>query len=272
MNRPMKTLRAISLFLPAVLATSAHAAVLWSQNFNAGGAFSTYVDTTQVTNNKFRGASGYSSFNTASFDLQLTSPTSSFASTYGLAFGTEAGYFQFGFNPVSASTNNQFLQLGVGDYSGAGSNWLTSSAQVTNFGTGSWNIRNTNLGLNSAQSFTGNQTITYVINNSGATFDYDLGSGISGTLANDFYRVYVGSTLLTFGGNASQAAANGTASLQGFRFSGANPGTGTVAVDNITFATIAPVPEPNAILLLGAAGFLALVVRRVGRQKSQTLA
>lgn len=271
MNRPMKTLLALSLFLPAVLATRAHGAVLWSQNFNAGGAFSTYVDATQVTNNKFRTAQTYSSMNTANFDFRMTSPSTAMVNTYGLDFGTSAGYFQYDFNLLSATVLGQISPIGIGSYSGAATNWLSASMQITNTSTLTWNIRDTMHGVNSAQSFTGNQKVTYVINNSGSPLVYDLGSGISGTLANDFLRIYVGSTLLTFGGNGNVAAGAPASSIEGFRLSAGNPAAGVAAFDNIVFATI-PVPEANAVLLLGAAGALALVVRRARHQKSKTLA
>lgn len=252
------------ILVTAVFSTGARAAaVLWSQDFNAGGAFSTYVDTTQTTSNKFRSASGYASFNTTNFDLRLTSPTSSFAATYGLAFGEQAGYFQFTFNPVSATVTGQILPIGIGDYSTGTTNWLTSSIQILNTSTLSWGIRNTVQGQNSDITFTGSQTITYVLNNSGSSFSYDLGSGKTGTLANDFYQVYVGNTLVAFGGgNTSLASGNPTASIQGFRITGGNPAAGVVALDNITFATIDPVPEPSTLALGASAALVALALHR----------
>ena len=259
--------RALTLIgLLVVAATSKiQAGVLWAQDFSAGGDFNSYVGSGA---NQFDAAGNYSSFNTSNFNLQLTSPTSAFAATYGLDFGNSAGYFQFDFNLASSINTGQILPFGVGSYSGTVSNWLSSAVQVLNSSTLSWNIRDTFYGVNSNQTFTGPQRITFVINNSGGSFDYDLGSGISGMLTDNTYRVYVGSQLLTFGSPAvdTRPAANPNIDIEGFRLTGGNPAGGVVTLDNIIFATT-PVPEPSTYALLMAG--LAFAISMVRRQPKE---
>jgi hypothetical protein len=255
----MKKALTVVGFLAVMAVSKTQAGVLWTQDFSAGGVFQTnYVG---AGPNKFAAAQNVNSFNTAGFNLQLTSPTSAAAYTSGLDFGASAGYFQFDFNLISSTAVGQILPLAFGSYSGTASNWLASSIQVTNTATLTWNIRDTVHGVNSSQSFTGAQKITYVINNSGVSFNYDLGSGISGTLVDDAFQVYVGTTLLTFGSSSVIAAGSPGTNIEGFRIAGGNPAAGVVTLDNIVFAT-SPVPEPSTYALLMAGVTLTIVMVR----------
>lgn len=246
--------------LLAVMAVSkTQAGVLWTQDFSAGGAFSSYVG---LGPNQFSSsvASGYANFNTSNNNLQINTASGAVTGVYDLAFGQEAGYLQFSYNPIATGSAGLPLLVSLGN---AATNYTTFGMYNLNVNTGAWSIRDTAHGIgNIDQVFTGNQTITIVLNNTGSAFSYDLGGGVNGTLGNDIYRIYVGSTLMLFNGNSDLSAINPATSLAGFKFNAQSIAGTSVVIDNIVFATT-PVPEPSSYALLMAGVTLTvLMVRR----------
>ncbi|SFE81501.1 beta strand repeat-containing protein [Thermoflexibacter ruber] len=78
---------------------------------------------------------------------------------------------------------------------------------------GQFSLRNIDAGMNSG-NFTGKQTITFVMNKSGANLTYVAPTGTNRTLANNAYDVYIGTTLFI---NAA-AALTPTVDLANFKF------------------------------------------------------
>lgn len=78
---------------------------------------------------------------------------------------------------------------------------------------GQFSLRNIDAGTNSG-NFTGKQTITFVMNKSGANLTYVAPTGTNRTLANNAYDVYIGTTLFI---NAA-AALTPTVDLANFKF------------------------------------------------------
>jgi len=250
----------------AVMALSkTQAGVLWSQDFSAGGLFNSYVGPGP---NQFSStvAAGYANFTTSNNNLQINAASLAVTGVYDLPFGQEAGYLQFSYNPITTGSAGLPLQVSLGN---AVTNYTTFGMYTLNVTTGAWSIRDTAHGVgNVDQVFTGNQTITIVLNNTGAAFSYDLGGGINGTLANDIYRIYVGSTLMVFNGNADLSATNPATGLTGFKFNAQNIAGTSVVLDNIIFATT-PVPEPSAYALLVAG--LAVTIVMVRRRSNESV-
>lgn len=249
-----RALTLIGLLVMAVI-PKIQAGVLWTQDFSAGGDFNSYVGSGA---NQFNEASGYGNMVTTGFNMTLNTASYSHAGVNGLPFDSQAGYLQFSYNPVAptAAAVNTLFYIG-GTYSPTSNPtnqvttpYTTLGMYVTNTTTGTWTIRDTAHGIaaDPAFSFTGSQTITIVLNNTGGSYDYDLGGGISGTLANDIYRIYVGSVLVSFSSNANLTAVNPNAVLTGFSFTAQNQ-LGSVVLDNFVFATT-PVPEPSTYVLL----------------------
>lgn len=242
------------------------AGVLWEQDFSAGGAFSNYVGSGP---NKFSTASNYAQMTTSNFNLGMNTATNALAGVFGLDFGDSAGYLQFSFNPTSTGSVGVPALISIGDGT---SNYTTFGTNILSDTAGTWSIRDTAHGFNSVTPFTGNQTITIVLNNSGSTYNYDLGGGISGSIANDIYRIYVGSTLLSFNAGVPTTdltPINPNAAITGFQIT-AQGRAGTYSVfDNIVFATT-PVPEPSITVLLIAGIALVIAMARIRQQNGHS--
>ncbi len=78
---------------------------------------------------------------------------------------------------------------------------------------GQFSLRNIDAGTNSA-NFTGKQTVTFVMNRSGASLTYVAPTGTNKTLANNAYDVYIGATLFIDAGAALTPSVN----LANFKF------------------------------------------------------
>lgn len=108
--------------------------------------------------------------------------------------------------------------------------------------------------------FTGKQTLTWLVNNTGVSQNYDLGGGISGSLGDDSQTVWVGST------NAISPTGVGInadiTSIQDFRLAW-NASNATVEFDNFV---IGAVPEPSTYALFLGLGALGLVLARRNRR------
>ena len=94
---------------------------------------------------------------------------------------------------------------------------------------GQFSLRNIDAGTNSA-NFTGKQTITFVMNKSGASLTYVAPTGANKTLANNAYDVYIGTTLFINAGAALTPSVN----LANFKFNFRSTVNNTsIRIDNI---------------------------------------
>jgi hypothetical protein len=107
---------------------------------------------------------------------------------------------------------------------------------------GEFSLRN--IGSSTSSSvFSGQQTITWYINNSGTTYSYTAPDGSSQSLANDAADVYVGTTNVF----NDIAATTGTVALTDFKFvfnGGSGSALGGLRLDNISITSPADAPLP----------------------------
>jgi len=118
---------------------------------------------------------------------------------------------------------------------------------------GTFVIRDITNGTNSA-SFSGTQTIMWVLNNSGSSVSYINPSATGSSLANDTADLWIGTTLV-FDDVAVQTADQILTDLK-FAFSA---GSGTITMDNFSITAI---PEPSTYAFFGGLAVLGLVARR----------
>lgn len=114
---------------------------------------------------------------------------------------------------------------------------------------GQFSLRNIDAGTNSG-NFTGKQTITFVMNKSGANLTYVAPTGVNRTLANNAYDVYIGTTLFI---NAA-AALTSTVNLANFKFNFRSTINNTsLRIDNIYINSLNGTGSlPSGIFSIGA--------------------
>ncbi len=128
-------------------------------------------------------------------------------------------------------------------HSRIGLNWTNTAGQFS--------IRNLGTSVNSA-NYSGTQTITWVINNSGATLIYKAPDGTYETVGDDVADLWVGTTKEF----DEIAATTSTQSLTDLKFV-FTAGTGTVDIDNILIDQIPAIPTSGAALPIGSTSFTA---------------
>src|SRR5436190_2970708 len=257
------TLRAAALLLTctSVLALDAQ---LLQQDFSASTSTATYVSATP---------------NNGQFDaLGVTAGTAVSINTTGsnkLEFVRTGGSGGFSritdFSPTPTSLIVRFDLTLSGNSVSATTGatwWLGSGLATTNSGpananvhsrvglnvaptAGSFGLRDIGGGTNSA-IYSGTQTITWVVNNSGATMTYRTPSGIEESVANDTWDLWVGTTK-EFNDIAATTAAQ---TLTDFKFLWTN-GSATVDHDNFLVDPIPATPTSAAALPINQTNFQA---------------
>jgi hypothetical protein len=137
--------------------------------------------------------------------------------------------------------------------------------QLNNTASEAWFLRDIAGATNGAASGgTAFQAVTFVVNNSGAPLTYAMGGGVTGTVADDSWDLWLGGTRQF----AGVAATNGVVALAEFKLRWGG-GQGTVQLDNIALTNLAaPIPEPSTwAALIGAAslGVVMLARRRAAK-------
>ncbi len=166
------------------------------------------------------------------FDLTISGNTA--AQTTAAVWQVGSG---FGTTNAAESTANTYGRFGI--------NFTTTD--------GTFSIRDVTNGTSSS-NFSGTQTITWILNNSGSSLNYTDPSVSSSALANDTADLWVGTTLV-LNDVAIQTVAQTMTDLK-FAFT---VGSGTITMDNFSITAI---PEPSACALLGGVAVLGLVAYR----------
>jgi hypothetical protein len=129
-------------------------------------------------------------------------------------------YCQFNFGVVTAAavTKNNAIVLslgGTGIVDGVAVPTATNTYAKLNFNLIAGGLTfQLNDGTTNSANFTGNQDITYVMNNTGATFTYVAPDGTNETLGNDLFDVWVGITKVF----NDRPVTTGTQTIKRFRF------------------------------------------------------
>jgi len=142
-------------------------------------------------------------------------------------------------------------------HSRIGFNWTSTDGQ--------WAIERGGSTASPSSNYTGTQTITWVINNSGAPINYNDPSGGTSSLANDTFDAWIGNSLELSSVTATSAGVSLTDFKFAFSSSAENAG---VYFDSIS---VSAVPEPSSFAALLGLGALGLVATRRRRRKTHSV-
>ncbi|MFM7768293.1 MAG: HYR domain-containing protein, partial [Bacteroidota bacterium] len=177
--------------------------VLFKQDFSSSTTVSSYVNLNTPSTGQFNGitSSTGSSVSITGNALRFTRSTggaASFSRTTDLSPLPKTLSYQFTLNAANTAATNSAAVFQVG--SGMATTNAAAAAGNT-YGrfaidfksSNSFAIRNMATATASA-TFTGTQTITWTLNNTGVSISYTSPAGITETLANDRMDIYVGTT------------------------------------------------------------------------------
>lgn len=222
---------------------------LFEQNFSSSSTLSDYVNSSSPDNGQFNaistsGSGATWSINSNKLRVAWTA-TNAFAATRTTNFLPTAPtslMIRFDLqisNNSTAVTGAFYFSIGDG-YSTANSaptNASTHSRFAINTTTtsGQFQIRKNEGGNSNSSNLSGNQTITWVINNSGATLSYKAPDGTIETVANDTWDIWAGTTKIF----NDIAALTSSKTLNNFKIYSNTQATVTADIDNIL---IDPIP------------------------------
>ena len=176
--------------------------------------------------------------------------------------GAPTLYYEFEFNPSSASSSNtSAFTFWVGNgFTNGNSNpsniFATFVAALSSSGTPpSWKINN------AGTSYSGNKKIVWVLNRSGATIKYKAPTGVEVSLVTNAQDVWVndvGTSTATRELNNSTTGITAAQPIQHFGFrSGATGNPTTFNLDNILVDSMPKLASSNAASSIGASSFTA---------------
>ena len=245
---------------------------LFEQDFSASTTVSDYVNLTApnhtqfnelssssiaptITSNKIRfsrtdGATTSWAMRNTAFSTTPTSVIVKFDLTIGMAAGGTggvSGYFYIGDAMTTASgslpsASKVHSRLRI----------QTSNSQVNSFA-----IKEDQTNTISSY-FSGTQSVTWVINNSGSSVSYLAPDGTTETLADDKADLWIGTTRLLneYGGDISSGSTTATVALNNIFFN-LNTGVLTMDVDNMTINPIVSSPTSSTGTSINCSGFNA---------------
>jgi len=230
------TLLLIALTGLMLLSTTAQAQ-LFSQNFSSSTVVADYVSATpnngQFNDINTSGAGTVISINSGTLQFARTADTGIFARTTDLSAPPPSAILYK--VDVTVSGNSVLTQpaafFQVGSNFGTGFATETSTNTYAQFGitftttAGTFRVRN---GATDSADFSGTQTITWALNNSGSTLSYLAPDASTETVANDTADIWVGTTKI-FNDVAVTTATQQITDLK-FVF---QSGAGTIQIDNI---------------------------------------
>lgn len=198
-------MKKIFLFLFLVALYVPSKAQLFSQNFSSSSTVSDYVSATpssgQFTSIN-NAANNPTSINAGALRFTKTGgSTGYFARTTAFTGPPTFVQIKFDFqvtgNPAVLNTNQATFYLGAGLTDNTSiANGDFHSRVTFNFDAtvGNFSLRNVGTSTNGANSYSGKQTITFVVNNSGSTKTYTAPNGATESVANDKFDIWVGTT------------------------------------------------------------------------------
>lgn len=262
------SLKFIGLLLLFVVASVSEGwGQLLQQDFSSSSTVSTYVNTSSPTtgqfnaistsgsgvvlsinttnSNKLRFVRGSANAGTYTRTTDFSPTPSSLIYRFDLSVSgnsaavTNSGTFQVGSGFSTANSTEANANV----HSRIGLNWTTTNGQFS--------LRDIGASTNSS-NYTGTQTITWIINNSGSTLYYRAPDGTNESIGNDKADLWIGTNKEI--NEISSTTSSQT--LTDIKFA-ITAGTGTVDIDNILLDPIPLTPTSNAATNQTASGFQA---------------
>ena len=193
------------LFFLLTLFPTLSFAQLFTQDFNSSSAVSDYVNSTSPTNGQFNsvGTSGPGtlvSINAGQLRFVRTDQAGSYSRTKDFSPTPTSLIYKFDVTVSGnsgAATTAATWQVGseYGNASSGEENSKTHSKIGLNIGTspGQFGVRIIGAGINS-MFFLGKQTVSWYINNSGASLSYTSPDASTQTVGNDTFDLWIGTT------------------------------------------------------------------------------
>lgn len=174
-----------------------------------------------------------------SFDFRAVDITTG-AAANSLIFYVGDGLASAGTAPSASTVHSQF------------------AINLNNAASDTWFLRDVSTSTNSANSGTTSFTkVTFLVNNTGSTLNYNVG-GLTGTLADDTWDLWLGTTRQFAGG----AATTGTVALNELKMRMGSQ-AGTVQFDNFSVSAITAVPEPSTwAAVVGGISLVGVIIAR----------
>ena len=232
----------------------------FDQNFSAGGTVASYISSTPNTGqvNGLAGLSATITNNAVQFSRPANSGTGYISRTTNFAGPPTSLYVQFSFevlssDPAVTGTSAVMFYVGSNFSSGPtnpnnGDTYARLGIALSAAGSGKFQVRTvpSGGGGTTSASFSGRQTITFAMNNSGATLKYVSPAGSLEPLPNDTYDIWIGTTKFA----NDQPVLTPGQSITNFKFR-LNDGVGVMQIGNILMRDI------NGVLPVTLLGFTA---------------
>jgi hypothetical protein len=251
----------------AALAGSARAQTLFEQDFSGSTTLSSYISATPNSGqwNAIGASGGSVTISVAANNLSFTRAAAnagSFSRTTDFSPTPATMIYRFDLSVsgnVASQTSAAVWQVGsgFGTANDAEAPALTYARFALNLTAvdGTFQIRDIG-SLTSSGNLTGTQSMMWVLNNSGAAFDYTSPLGTTSTLADDTADIWAGTSKIF----AGVAVTTPTQTMSDLKFA-YTQGSGTITMDNFLIT----VPEPRTWALVALGGIAML--RRAGRAR-----
>lgn len=246
-------------------------AVLFNQDFTAGGTYVTYQKNLNPSSGQWNGIAVNNSAKAWTIDsnaLRLTSTGG------GVAFASRITDFSpvpsalkitFTFQLVSSTTSlSPAFEMFLGNSFGLSGVDPTVSTTFAKFGfstsaVNTFKVRDTTANVDGPSTFSGTQAVTWVLNNTGAALTYTAPNGSMESLANDTWDLWIGTTKEF----DDRAATTPSQRMADWKFGTDNSGTFTMSFDNFNVSTVvsgggSTPAAPSSLTATGGSGVVSL--------------
>lgn len=243
--------------------TGAQAQVLFTQDFTAGGTTTTYVNSSSPTAGQWNaisttGAAKVWSITSNALQLDSTGANRAYASrTTDFSPAPTVLQYSFTFQLISSSTAlTSAIDIAIGSGFGttnsseSGPNTYAKFAINTTASNG-FVVRDMSGATNGPSTFTGAQTLTWVVNDSGISTAYLAPDGSTESLANNAWDLWVGSSKQL----NDRSVTTASQAITDFKFGAGGNGTYSISFDDLSIQNI---PEPKTQALISMASLVML--------------
>ena len=267
-NKFSLSFKFFSILLLVLLISGKSWGQLLQQDFSGSTTVSSYVNSTTPTNGQFNaiGTSGSGvvlSINTTGSNKLRFASSGANAGNYSRTtdFSPTPTALIYKFDLTVSGNSTAVTSAGiwqVGTGFGTANSVESNANTYAKFGisptatAGQFTIRDITNGTTSA-TFTGTQTVTWAMNNSGATIYYRAPDNSNRSLADDKIDLWLGSTIVL----SSVSVQTTTQSITDLKFVISSSSAVNIDIDNILIDPILSVPTANSATSVSSSGFRA---------------